>query len=95
MYCDPVEGRLPKEGTNEAATDLHVLELLGVEPEIGREFTITFEVGGLPTTQTFTLCGWWEYDEVCVANHVLLPESRVNSVLEELGITENVDDGMT
>lgn len=95
MYCDPVEGRLPKEGTNEAATDLHVLELLGVDPEIGREFTITFEVGGLPTTQTFTLCGWWEYDEVCVANHVLLPESRVNSVLEELGITENVDDGMT
>ena len=35
MYCDPVEGRLPQEGTNEAATDTHVLELLGVKPEIG------------------------------------------------------------
>ena len=34
MYCDPVEGRLPQEGTNEAATDTHVLKLLGVEPEI-------------------------------------------------------------
>ena len=32
MYCDPVEGRLPQEGTDEAATDTHVLELLGVEP---------------------------------------------------------------
>ena len=28
-YCDPVEGRLPQEGTDEAATDTHVLELLG------------------------------------------------------------------
>ena len=27
MYCDPVEGRLPQEGTDEAATDTHVLEL--------------------------------------------------------------------
>ena len=36
MYCDPVEGRLPEEGTKEAATDTHVLELLGVEPEVGR-----------------------------------------------------------
>ena len=35
MFCDPVEGRLPQEGTNEAATDTHVLELLGVEPEMG------------------------------------------------------------
>ena len=42
MYCDPVEGRLPQEGTDEAATDTHVLELLGVEPEIGARFTISF-----------------------------------------------------
>ena len=42
MYCDPVEGRLPQEGTNEAATDTHVLDLLGIEPELGAEFTVTF-----------------------------------------------------
>ena len=30
-----MEGRLPQEGTNEAATDTRVLELLGVEPEFG------------------------------------------------------------
>ena len=58
MYCDPVEGRLPQEGTDEAATDTHVLELLGVEPEIGARFTISFDVDGHTTTQTFTLCGW-------------------------------------
>ena len=77
MYCDPVQGRLPQEGTDEAATDTHVLELLGVEPELGAQFTLTFDVDGHTTTQTFTLCGWWEYDEAIVANHVLIPESRV------------------
>ena len=42
MYCDPVEGSLPQEGTDQAATDTHVLELLGIKPEIGAEFTLTF-----------------------------------------------------
>ena len=95
IYCDPVEGRLPAEGTYEAATDTHVLELLGVTPELGTEFTLTFEVDGHETTQTFTLCGWWEYDEAVVANHVLIPESRVDSILEEVGVTPPGRDGMT
>ena len=84
-YCVPVEGRLPKEGTDEAATDRRVLELLGLEPELGEKFTVTFDVDGKPTTQTFTLCGWWEYDEAIVANHVLIPESRVEDILDETG----------
>ncbi len=94
-YCDPVEGRLPAEGTDEAATDTHVLELLGIEPELGAQFTITFDVDGHQTTQTFTLCGWWEYDEAVVANHVLIPESRVDAILEEVGVTPPGTDGMT
>ena len=96
MYCDPVEGRLPAEGTDEAATDTRVLGLLGVEPEIGARFTITFPVDGRETTQTFTLCGWWEYDEAVVASHVLIPESRVNAILDEVGIDPaHTADGMT
>ena len=96
MFCDPVEGSLPQEGTDQAATDTHVLELLGIKPEIGAEFTLTFDVDGHETTQTFTLCGWWEYDEAIVANHVLIPESRVNEVLAEVGVDpDNPNDGMT
>lgn len=94
-YCTPVEGRLPQEGTNEAATDTHVLELLGVEPKLGTTFTVTFDVDGHETTQTFTLCGWWDYDEAIVANHILVPESRVDAVLEEVGVTLPAADGMT
>ena len=94
-YCDPVEGHLPQEGTDEAATDTHVLELLGVEPEIGAQFTVTFPVDGHETTQAFTLCGWWEYDEAIVANHILIPESRVDAILAEAGVTPPGSDGMT
>lgn len=95
MFCDPVEGRLPQEGTNEAATDTRVLALLGVEPELGAEFSVTFSVDGHETTQTFTLCGWWEYDTAVVANHILIPESRVDAILDEVGITPPGQDGMT
>lgn len=94
-FCDPVEGRLPEEGTDEAATDTRVLELLGVEPEIGAKFTLTFDVDGHETTQSFTLSGWWEYDEAVVANQVLVPESRVDAVLDEVGVTPPGSDGMT
>ncbi len=95
-FCDPVEGSLPQEGTDQAATDTRVLELLGVEPEIGAKFTLTFDVDGHETTQTFTLSGWWEYDEAVVANQVLIPESRVDAVLAECGVDPNDPaDGMT
>lgn len=93
MFLEPIEGRFPKEGTNEAATDLRVLSLLGVEPVIGNEFTMTFMVDGEETTETFTLCGYWDYDEITVANHVLIPESRTQEIFEKLGTQGK--DGMT
>lgn len=93
-FCDPVEGRLPEEGTDEAATDTHVLELLGIEPKLGAKFTLTFDVDGHTTTQTFTLCGWWEYDEAVVANQVLIPESRVDAILDEVGVTPPGSNGL-
>lgn len=95
MYCDPIKGRLPEEGTNEAATDIEVLKLLGVEPKLGEEFSVTFLVDGVETTQKFTLCGWWEKDEIVIANHILVPESRVNQVLRELDVSVPGNDGMT
>ena len=93
-FCDPVEGCLPEEGTDQAATDTRVLELLGVEPEIGAKFTLTFDVDGHTTTQSFTLSGWWEYDEAVVANQVLIPESRVDAILDEVGVTPPGSSGM-
>ena len=84
-FCEPVEGTLPREGTDEAATDTHVLVLLGVEPKIGAKFTLTFNLDDntanpIPVTRTFTLSGWWEYDSAVVANHVLVPRSAAEEI---------------
>lgn len=96
MYCDPAEGRLPAEGTNEAATDTRVLDLLGVKPILGNEFTLTFDVDGTEVAETFILSGWWEYDEAIVANHVLIPHSRAQAIYDQTGIDSNIgNDGMT
>ena len=86
-FCVPVEGSLPREGTDEAATDTRVLGLLGVEPKVGEQFTVTYNLGvgtGNPkqVTQTFTLSGWWEYDEAVTASNILLPQSRAEEALE-------------
>ncbi len=85
-FCQPVEGTLPREGTDEAATDTRVLALLGVEPKVGAKFTISFYLDENTSsrklvTRTFTLSGWWEYDSALVASNVLLPRSAA----EELG----------
>ncbi len=80
-FLHPGKGHLPKEGTKEAATDTRVLSLLGIEPEIGTEFTLTIDVDGVPVTETFTLCGYWEYDEAIPVSHVLLPEDLVKDIL--------------
>ncbi len=84
-FCEPVEGALPREGTDEAATDTHVLALLGVKPEVGAKFTVTFNLDDgtsrpIPVTRTFTLSGWWEYDSAVVANNILLPRSAAEEL---------------
>ena len=93
-YCTPTTGRLPEEGTDEAAMDTSVLELLGVEPKLGQKITLTFNVGASPekeTTQTFTLCGWWEKDEAMPASEIIVPNSRVDEVIAAVGgVTDNM-----
>ena len=84
-FCQPAEGTLPREGTDEAATDTRVLALLGVEPKVGAKFTISFYLdentpSRKPVTRTFTLSGWWAYDSAIVASHVLLPRSAAEEL---------------
>jgi len=85
-FCTPEKGTLPREGTDEAATDTHVLALLGIAPEIGAKLTLPIIIDdntGHPQTveRTFTLSGWWDYDSVVPANHVLLPQSAAQEIV--------------
>ena len=49
----------------------------------------------METTQTFTLCGWWDYDEVTPAHHVFISESRLNEIFAQTGVTPPGSDGIT
>lgn len=91
MYLDPIEGTFPTEGTNEAATDTRVLALLGIEPVVGTQFSMTFDVDGTETTETFILSGFWEYDEAIVASHVIIPQSHAEEIFTRLD-TKFTDD---
>ncbi|MBQ8410494.1 MAG: ABC transporter permease, partial [Ruminiclostridium sp.] len=87
------EGSLPKENTNQASVDDNVLSALGIEKKIGEEFTVEIEVDGKLTEETFTLCGWWEYDSVAPANHILISESKLDEIYTKLDT--QCDDEMT
>ena len=85
-FCAPVEGALPQEGTGQAATDTRVLALLGVEPEIGAQFTISFyidmnTVAPQLIARTYTLSGWWDYDDASPASHLLVPRSEAEELV--------------
>lgn len=92
-FLHPENGHFPTEGTYEAATDTTVCTLLGIEPKIGTKFTLSFPVDGKVTTQEFTLCGYWEPDEVSPAHHILLAQSCVDEIINELDA--QCLDGMT
>ncbi len=83
-FTTPTTGQLPKEGTNEAAADTRVLKALNVPMELGTEFTVTMDVDGTETTESFVLCGWWEYDMASPASNVLVPHSRVEEIFQKL-----------
>lgn len=91
MFLEPVEGSYPEEGTNQAATDTLILSLLGVEPVIGTEFTLSFDVDGTEVTETFVLSGYWEYDPVMMGDQVLIPLSRAGEIFEKYDITPKDD----
>lgn len=67
-FSQPTVGRTPKSG-NEITMDTKALELLGVKPELGAQVKVTYTLAdkeqmGWDVTDTFTLVGWWNYDEL-------------------------------
>jgi len=87
-FCQVEQGSLPQEGTEQVAMDTHLLTLLGVEPKVGAQVTLPICIDsntGKPQTieKTLTLSGWWTYDEVVTANHVLLPYSLAQELVAQ------------
>lgn len=85
-FCTPIQGSLPTEGTNQIACDTRILKLLGIKPEIGTKISLAYYLGENTSSpqlvkDTFTLSGWWIYDEASTASHALVPLSYAKQVL--------------
>ena len=86
-FAEPTTGHKP-QGRNEITMDTHALKLLGVEPEVGAEIELTYTVGALSEmpyekTDTFTLSGWWEYDDISPVHYVNISEEYAKEVEAE------------
>lgn len=73
-YINLKEGHMPASG-KEVIMDTEALRLLGVEPELGKEVTLSFNINGIydegaRVTDSFTLVGYWEYDRLCPAHFI-------------------------
>lgn len=83
----PRTGHAPKGG-KEVIMDTAALKLLGVEPKLGTQITLTFMVGdksqtAYEKTDTFTLAGWWEYDELSPVHYINISQQYAQAVQAE------------
>ena len=86
-FAEPTTGHKP-QAKNEITMDTYALNLLGVEPVLGAEIELTYTVGALSETpyektDTFTLAGWWEYDDINPVHYINISEEYAKEVEAE------------
>ena len=93
-YALPSVGRIPASG-REIAMDTKALELLGVAPQLGAQIQLTYtladknQMGG-EITDTFTLVGYWEYDELMGVHFLNVSREYVQEI-EKKAISEGMN----
>ena len=86
-FAVPTVGHQP-QGKKEITMDTYALKLLGVAPELGAEIELSFTVGSLSAmpyekTDTFTLVGWWEYDDISPVHYINISEEYAKEIEAE------------
>lgn len=94
-YAQPKVGRTPRSG-KEITMDTKALALLGVEPELGAQVTVDFAVGydtqsSFEKTDTFTLVGWWDYDEIMPVHYLNVSKDYIDTLQAE-ALERGLDD---
>ena len=82
--CNPTTGRMPESG-KEVAMDTAALQLLGVTPELGAEVTVSYSITdkdqtAFTVTDTFTLVGYWEYDELMPVHYINISRDYADDI---------------
>ena len=86
-FAVPTVGQKPQK-KNEITMDTYALKLLGVAPELGADIELTYTVGSLSATpyektDTFTLVGWWEYDDISPVHYINVSEEYAKEIEAE------------
>jgi len=86
-YALPATGRTPQAG-KELATDTQALALLGVTPELGAQVRLTYTLAdkeqmGKAITDTFTLVGWWDYDELMAVHYLNISREYAQQIEQQ------------
>lgn len=73
-YAWPTTGRLPEQ-EDEITMDTGALALLGIEPRLGAQIPVTFQImdkdqTGPELSHTFTLVGFWTYDDMLPVHYM-------------------------
>lgn len=97
-YAQPTAGHMPQSG-KEIAMDTAALKLLGVEPQLGADVALTYTVGdknqtSYEKTDTFTLSGWWEYDDISPVHYINISEEYMRAIEAE-GIAAGMNEFRT
>ncbi|MDY4857001.1 MAG: FtsX-like permease family protein [Candidatus Ventricola sp.] len=92
-YVQPEVGRIPESG-KEITMDTRALALLGVTPELGAQVELTYTLAdkeqmGREVTDTFTLVGWWEYDELLKVHFFNVSEEYAKQI-EAMAMAEGM-----
>ena len=88
-YIKLEEGHLPT-AKNEVIMDSEALKLLGIEPKLGAEVKLSFNIMGEADesaiyTDTFVLAGYWDFDPVCPAHFVNVSKEYVDDFAKIAG----------
>lgn len=83
-FAQPDTGHMPQSG-KEITMDTGALRLLGIEPKLGAQIPLTFTVGdknqsSYEKTDTFTLTGWWEYDDISPVHYINVSQEYAQAV---------------
>lgn len=86
-YAEPATGHMP-ESKKDITMDTGSLKLLGITPELGAQITLTWTVGSqdelaYEKTDTFTLTGWWEYDDLSPVHYINISEDYAKTIEAE------------
>lgn len=86
-FAQPTTGHMPQSG-KEITMDTAALRLLGVQPELGTKVTLTYTVGdkdqtAYEKTDTFTLVGWWDYDDIGPVHYINVSQDYADQIEAE------------